>query len=80
MRLKNADGVLLKNIRAFLVSSGRDDLAAPLGELLDRYERKKAEVQQANRERSLADRKAGYKWPSVKKPKTSKYYEDGGQE
>lgn len=79
MRLKNADGLLLKNIQAFLMSSGRDDLAAPLGELLDRYERKKAEVQKANRERSLADRQAGYKWPSVKKPKTSKYYEEGGK-
>lgn len=74
MRLKNADGLLLKNIWAFLETSGRHDLSAGLRELLDRYEKDKAEVQAANRRRALENRKAGYTWPSVPVPKTSKYY------
>lgn len=82
MRLRNADYLLLKNVWAYLVSSGRDDLSAALKELLDRFEQKQAETRAANRKRSLGNRRAGYRWESVPRPKHSKYYgeeNDDGQ-
>ena len=75
MRLRNAEYNLLKNIWAYLVSCGRDDLSAELRELLDRYEQKRAETREANRKRAEENRKDGYSWPSIKRPKTSKYYQ-----
>jgi len=79
MRLKNADCILLKNILAFLKASGRGDLAAPLGELLDRFEKDSAATREANRLRSQKNRENGYTWGSAPKPAKSKYYKEDGE-
>ena len=74
MRLKNDEYTLLKRIHWELLSCGKEGLAAELQNLLTRFEVTREKTREHNRMNAQANRKAGYKWDSSKRPKTSKYY------
>ena len=74
MRLKNEDYTLLKRIHWELVSSGKEELAAQLLNILKRFEAAREKTREHNRMNSQANREAGYRWNSSQRPKTSKYY------
>lgn len=74
MRLKNDEYTLLKRIHWELLSGGKEGLAAELQNLLTRFEVTREKTREHNRMNAQANRKAGYKWDSSKRPKTSKYY------
>ena len=80
MRLKNEDYTLLKCIHWELVSCGKERLAAQLQTLLTRFEAARERTREHNRLNAQADREAGYRWNSAKRPKTSKYYPAEGEE
>ena len=77
MRLKNEEYALLKCVHCELVSSGKSLLAAQLQNLLTRFEAARERRREHNRMNAQANREAGYRWNSSKRPKTSKYYFDG---
>ena len=74
MRLKNDEYKLLKCIHWELVSSGKEELAAQLQNLLTRFEAARERTREHNRMNAQANREAGYRWNSGQHPKTSKYY------
>ena len=80
MRLRNNEYALLKRIHWDLLSSGREGLAAELQNLLTRFEDTREKTRGHNRVNAQANREAGYKWASSKRPKTSKYYPAEGIE
>ncbi len=80
MRLKNEEYTLLKRIHWELVSSGKEGLAAQLLNILTRFEAAREKTREHNRLKAQADREAGYKWNSSRRPKTSKYYSAKSEE
>ena len=80
MRLRNDEYKLLKRIHWELVSSGKEELAAQLLNILNRFEVAREKTREHNRLNAQADREAGYVWPSSKRPKTSKYYSAENEE
>ena len=74
MRLKNDEYTLLKRIHWELLSCGKEGLAAELQNLLTRFEVTREKTREHNRQNAQANREAGYRWSSSKRPKTSKYY------
>ena len=77
MRLKNEDYELLRQIHDALVEDSELYLASKLDLLLERFEQERDKTRTANRERAAENRKAGYLWNSMNRPKHSKYY--GGE-
>ena len=80
MRLKNEDYTLLKCIHWELVCCGKEELAARLLNILNRFEAARERTREHNRMNAQANRKAGYKWNSAQRPKTSKYYSAESEE
>ena len=78
MRLKNNEYMLLKRIHWELLSGGKEGLAAELQNLLTRFEVTREKTRAHNRANAQANREAGYKWDSLQRPKTSKYYRSEG--
>ena len=74
MRLKNEDYILLKRIHWELVSSGKEEFAAQLLNILTRFEAARERTREHNRLNAKANREAGYRWNSGQHPTTSKYY------
>ena len=74
MRLKNEDYTLLKCIHWELVCCGKEELAARLLNILNRFETARERTREHNRMNAQANREAGYVWKSCTRPKTSKYY------
>ena len=77
MRLKNADYELLKVVHWELASSGKNDLAAGVQEILTRFEEAQAKTRERNRMNAEENRKAGYAWKSSRRSEHSKYYGGG---
>ena len=80
MRLKNEDYTMLNRIHWELVSCGKEELAAQLLNILTRFEAAREKTREHNRLNAQADREAGYKWNSSRRPKTSKYYSAKSEE
>ncbi len=77
MRLRNDEYTLLKRIHWELISCDKEGLAAQLQNLLTRFEVTREKTRTHNRLNAKANREAGYRWDSSKRPKTSRYYSAG---
>ena len=64
MRLKNEDYALLKCIHWELANCGKEELAARLLNILNRFETARERTREHNRMNAQANREAGYVWKS----------------